>query len=117
MVNLPEIIVVNGIGVCLIGFLFMTMTQKKETRFITYKLFILMISITLVGCIVEVLSFLIDGKVFNGNIALSYIMNSFLFFGTVSIAHFAVERNFPRLFSHLRRESRFSPLQCPAFSV
>lgn len=85
MVNLPEIIVVNGIGVCLIGFLFMTMTQKKETRLIMYKLFILMISITLVGCIVEVLSFLIDGKVFTGNIALSYIMNSFLFFGTVSI--------------------------------
>ena len=85
MVNLPEIIVVNGIGVCLIGFLFMTMTQKNETRFITHKLFILMINITLVGCIVEVLSFVIDGKVFTGSIVLSYIMNSFLFFGTVSI--------------------------------
>ena len=73
MVNLPEIIVVNGIGVCLIGFLFMTMTHKKETRFITHKLFILMINITLVGCIVEVLSFLVDGKVFTGSIVLSYV--------------------------------------------
>ena len=49
MANLPEIIVVNGIGVCLVCFLFMTMTQKNETRFITHKLFILMISIPILN--------------------------------------------------------------------
>ncbi|MDO4481153.1 MAG: GGDEF domain-containing protein [Bacillota bacterium] len=44
-----------------------------------------MINITAAGCIAEILTFIIDGRMFPGGVPLSYLLNSFCFIGTCSI--------------------------------
>ena len=41
--------------------------------------------ITLFGCFIEILTFVIDGKVFFGSRILSYALNTFCFVGTCTV--------------------------------
>lgn len=63
-VNVVEIIIVNGIEIFLMGFILLTRIESIEKRFAGDKIFDIMIWITLVGCLVETVTFVIDGKTF-----------------------------------------------------
>ena len=83
--NLPEILIVNGIGIFLMVFLRLTRIENTEKRFIGDQIFDTMIWITVFGCLAEIITFLIDGKMFFGCRALAYILNSFCFIGTCGV--------------------------------
>lgn len=83
--NLAEILVVNGIGVAMIVFLRLTMLEIPKPRRAGDVLYSMMTTLAALGCVVEVLTFLIDGRSFPGCRILSYLLNGFLFFGTIMV--------------------------------
>lgn len=102
--NLPEILIVNGIGIFLMVFLRLTRIENTEKRFIGDQIFDTMIWITVFGCLAEILTFLIDGHIFYGCRVISYILNSFCFIGTCGVGFlwclfvdFRIYNNFSRL--------------------
>ena len=84
-INMAEILIVNNIGIFLMVFLRMTRIENVEKRFVGDKIFDIMTWITIAGCTAEILTFVIDGKVFAGCRMLSYLLNSFCFIGTCSV--------------------------------
>lgn len=86
-INFIEIIIVNGIGAFLMIFLKLTRIENIEKRIAGDKLFDAMISITTAGCLVEILTFVINGREFVCAETLSYILNSLCFIGTCSVGY------------------------------
>ena len=84
-VNMTEILIVNFIGVILMVFLLLTRIENIEKRFAGDILFDTMIWITIAGCLVEILTFVVDGKIFPLCREVSYLLNSFCFIGTGSL--------------------------------
>ena len=85
MPNMSEIFIVNGIGICLMVFLHLTRIKKTEKRFISDWLFDTMTWTAIAGCLVETLTFILDGKMFPGCRTLSYLLNSLCFIGTCGV--------------------------------
>ena len=85
LVNMTEILIVNFIGVILMVFLLLTRIENIEKRFAGDILFDTMIWITIAGCLVEILTFVVDGKIFPLCREVSYLLNSFCFIGTGSL--------------------------------
>ena len=83
--NFEEIFIVNGIGVALLLFLRLIRIENGKKRLLDDKLYDLMIWITIGGCIVETLTFVVDGQIFPGCIPISYLLNSLCFIGTCSV--------------------------------
>lgn len=83
--NFSEIFIVNGIGIFLMIFLLVTRIENTKERHLDDRIFNIMIWLTIAGCLAEALSFMIDGKSFAGNRALSYFLNSFCFVGTCNV--------------------------------
>ena len=81
-VNLQEILIVNGLGITLMIFMLLMRRQNVQKRYYREKLYGTMIWLTIMGCAVETLSFLVDNRVFFGCIPLSYLLNSLCFLGT-----------------------------------
>lgn len=81
-VNLQEILIVNGLGITLMIFLLLMRRRNVQKRYYIEKLYGTMIWLTIMGCAVETLSFLVDNRVFFGCIPLSYLLNSLCFLGT-----------------------------------
>ena len=84
-VNIQEILIVNGIGVLLMLLLRATWIGGVKQRQVGDRLYDAMINITLAGCILETITFLIDRVQFPGCRAVSYITNGLLFMGTITV--------------------------------
>ena len=84
-INLQEILIVNGIGITLMAYLLLMRFQSIKKKGRRERLFDAMVWMTIGGCTVETLSFLVDGKLFPGSIALSYILNSLCFILTCGV--------------------------------
>ena len=87
-INIPEILLVNAIGVMLMLLLRATWLGSVKRRRAGDILYDMMILITILGCVLEPVSFLIDGKLFPGCRAVSYAVNALLFLGTISVGFF-----------------------------
>lgn len=83
--NLTEIVIVNSIGIVLMIFLRLTRIETSENHTYENRLFNIMVWITMAGCAAELLTFLIDGKIFPGCRFCSYLLNSLCFIGTCTI--------------------------------
>ena len=86
-VNFAEIIIVNGIVAFLMIFLKMTRIENIGKKIAGDKMFDAMIYITTAGCLIEILTFVINGRVFASAVTLSYILNSLCFIGTCSVGY------------------------------
>ena len=102
-VNFSEILVVNSIGIVLMAFLQLTRVENKEKRLLCEKIFDVMIWITMAGCLIEMITFLIDGKLFPGCRILSYVLNSACFVGTCSLGFLWTVFVDLRIFNSMRR--------------
>ena len=87
-INIPEILLVNAIGVTLMLLLRATWLGSVKRRRAGDILYDMIILITILGCVLEPISFLIDGKLFPGCRAVSYAVNALLFLGTISVGFF-----------------------------
>lgn len=102
-VNIQEILIVNSIGVILMAFLQYVRYKKNEKKKYGEPIFDVMIWTAVAGCILESVSFVIDGRVFPGCILLSYISNSLCFIGTSGVGFLWCLYTEIRIFRSLQR--------------
>ena len=86
--NFVEIYAVNLIGILLMMFLRLTRVKSNEKFPNGEKIFDILIWLTIMGCFIEMLTFVIDGKIFPGCKILSYVMNSLCYIGTCTVGYF-----------------------------
>lgn len=105
-VNFAEIFIVNGIGICLMAFLRVTRIENIEENSFGERLYNIMLWLTIAGCFVESLTFVIDGRIFWGCRAISYLLNSFCFIGTCTVGYlWCLYMDF-RIFGSMKRIRR-----------
>ena len=78
--NLPAILNANGLGICLLLVLLFSKRHPARPRTLDGRLFYGMCWLNLALCVVETLSFMLDGTLFWGARALAILANCLLFF-------------------------------------
>lgn len=111
-VNFMEIVIVNGIGILLMVLLRLSRIENIEKRFFGDIVFDVMIWLTIAGCLVEIGTFVIDGKMFFGSRALSYLMNSFCFIGTCTVGFLWCLFVDFRIFNNINRIRKKAKILC-----
>lgn len=101
--NMAEILIVNGLGIFLMAFLRLTRIENAEKRLDGERYFDIMLWLTIAGCFIEALTFVIDGKMFPFCRAMSYVLNSFLFIATCSVGFLWCLYVDFRLYNSIRR--------------
>ncbi len=86
MNDLREITIVNGIAVLMMVFLLFTRNKNRESLHQEDKLYDSMVIITILGAIVETIAYFFDGVFTVNAIFISYLCNTLVFLGIVSIA-------------------------------
>lgn len=84
-VNLQEILIVNSLGILLMAFLQYVRLKNIKDKKLGEPLFDAMIWSTVTCCAFEMISFLVDGKMFTGAMFLSYLSNSICYIGTTMV--------------------------------
>lgn len=85
MIDLKEIIAVNGITLLMMWYLLVCRRKNRERTRTEDKIYDGMVLVNLLGAVFETISFLVDGKNIPAGRLLNYISNSLCFAGTVSI--------------------------------
>lgn len=109
-VNIPAVLVANGLGVCLM--LTILLTKRRRVRLSSYdgKLFVLMCRICLALCVLESVGFLLDGKIFPGDREITLLLNTFVFLASVVIAYLWICYVDFKLFESHARLRRIYPI-------
>ncbi|MBQ6180442.1 MAG: GGDEF domain-containing protein [Ruminococcus sp.] len=84
--NLQSIIITNCIGAAMLIVLLLSSYLVRQRRQVSDKLFTAMIILTGSACIIEMLTFVLDGKDFTGARVFAWIGNSWLYFSNVLIS-------------------------------
>lgn len=79
MINLPAILISNGLGASLMLTLFLSIRRVTRNVFFDERVFFLMCRLTFFLCIVETAAFWIDGQTFPGAILCNRVLNATLF--------------------------------------
>ena len=77
--ELKSIFISNGVGVVLLALLAFVSRTKVQRRRTEDKLYTIMIIGVMLGCCMEALSYMLDGRLFPGARLLNYIANTYLF--------------------------------------
>ena len=107
---MTEIAIVNSIGACLMLFLLLTRIENKDKKMAGDRIFDIMIWVTFLGCLIESLTFVVDGENFPACRAVSYILNSLCFIGTCSVGFMwciFVDYKIYNSVKRIRRKSRY----------
>lgn len=109
-VNIPAVLVANGLGVCLM--LTILLTKRRRVRLSSYdgKLLVLMCRICLALCVLESVGFLLDGKIFPGDREITLLLNTFVFLASVVIAYLWICYVDFKLFESHARLRRIYPI-------
>lgn len=84
--NLQSIIITNCIGAAMLIVLLLSSYLVRQRRQLSDKLFTHMIIMTGASCIIEMLTFVIDGKRFTGDRLLAWLGNSWLYFANAVVS-------------------------------
>ena len=87
MVNMGEVLIVNGIGVFLLLRLLFTRAAGQADHFHWERLFTAMILLTILGLTSEAMSFLIDGTRFPGSRVLNTLLNTLCFLSSSTLGY------------------------------
>lgn len=118
MINLPAVFVANAVGVFLMIILLISNRARIRSALFDERLFILMTFLTMMQCIVEIVTFVIDGKVFTGSRSISVILNSYLFAADIFFAYIWTVYLDYKLFEDIKRLKRIYPfVGIPAYTV
>lgn len=82
--NLRSIVATNLIGVTLILILFVNGHRMFRNKQYEMKIFYVMLWVILSSCLVEMFSYIIDGRLFPGAVPLNMFLNSYLYIANVS---------------------------------
>ena len=103
MINLTAIFISNGLAVMLMILLLFSHRRRSRNLFYDDKLFSWMCMLTLFLSICETVVFCIDGVVFTGAIALSRVLNAFIFMSNAVFSFSWVVYIYYKLFGNLDR--------------
>lgn len=116
--NITAILVANGFGIANMLMLLLCGNKKSERTSFSDKVFCLLIWTTIGLCLLEAISFLIDGKIFYGAIFLSYLINCLLFATIIVFAILWIIYLDYRLFEDINRiKRRLWLIVLPGFMV
>lgn len=101
MINLTAIFISNGLAVMLMILLLFSHRRRSRNLFYDDKLFSWMCMLTLFLSICETVVFCIDGVVFTGAIALSRVLNAFIFMSNAVFSFSWVVYIYYKLFGNL----------------
>ena len=109
MINLPAVFVANGLGVALMLTLIFSNRRVARNMFLDDKLFYTMNWLALLLCVVETITFCVDGRSFAGAVFWNRLLNVVLFVADISFAFlWTVYVDF-KLFGRLDRLHRIYP--------
>ena len=117
-VNIPAVLVANGLGLCLM--IAIILAKRKRGRMVSYdgKIFYLMCRLCLGLCALESLTFLLDGQAFAGARALSIFLNAAIFFSSVTMSFLWIcYVDFKLLESHERLKRIYPIAAIPAAAI
>lgn len=118
MINLSSVIITNITGVVLMAALLFGGRFYAKKMLFDERLFCVMVYLTIAQCTIEVLTFLIDSRLFPGARVLSVILNTLLFINCiVFVFGWTVYVDY-KLFGNIRRILRlYSVIGIPALAV
>ncbi len=82
--NIQAIILSNSIGCIILIVLMISSHLVRQRRLLSDRLFTLMAALTASGCILEMVSFIVDGKTFNGSHEIAMSLNTLLYLDNIS---------------------------------
>ncbi len=85
--SLQSILVTNGIGCVILVILLINSYVVRLRRKVTDRIFTAMIFLTASACILEGLSFILDGKVFSMAYLWDLLINSYLYFCNITVSY------------------------------
>ena len=117
-INMPAVLVANGLGICLM--LAVLLSRHRRVRMVSFdgKLFYLMCLLCLTLCMLETISFALDGKLFAGARELTTFLNCLSLALAVTLAFLWVCYVDFRLFRDRHRlNKRYSIVGIPAVLI
>lgn len=118
MINLPAVFIANAVGIFLMIILLVSNRTRARSVFFDERLFVLMTFLTMMQCIVEMVTFVIDGKLFPGARILSIVLNAYLFAANIFFAYTWTVYVDYKLFEDIGRLKKIYPyVGIPAFAV
>ena len=82
--NIQAIIVANSIGCIILIVLLVSSTLIRQRRLLSDRIFALMTGLTAIGCIMETVSFIVDGKQFKGSSQIAMTLNTLLYMDNIT---------------------------------
>ena len=113
-VNIPSVLVANGIGVCLMSAILFNSHKRARMAFVDGRLFYWMCRICFALCILETAGFLLDGRRFPGAEVLLVLSNSAVFFLAPVLACLWLFYMNYKLFESPERLRKMLPATIPA---
>lgn len=110
MVNLPAILIANGLGATLMLILIFSNRADVRSVFLDEKLFYGMCLLTLALCVGETATFLLDGQLFPGARPLLRLLNTLLFVGNSLFSFLWTVYVDYKLFGRMDRLRRIYPI-------
>lgn len=118
MVNLPAVIIANGVGVALMAVLLLSGHKNARNVFFDEKLFFAMAVLTIVLCLSETASFCMDGKLFPLARGINIFLNSLIFCLNMVFCYVWVVYVDYKLFESMERlRRRALPMAVPALVI
>ena len=106
MIDYPQIITANAVGLMLMLILLLHMRGRTRSALVGDRLFVIMVYLTAVLCVLETVSFLVDGRQFYGARALNLLSNGLVFALDIVFAYIWVLYADFRLFGSMARLRR-----------
>ena len=107
--GLQAVICTNAVGIAVVLMLWVTTRTRIHEEMISERLYRIMLFVTMLQCLVETLSFVVDGRQFEGARLLALVFNSYLFGANIFFAFIWTVYVDYRLFRSLRRLHKFYP--------
>ena len=109
MINLPAILIANGIAVMLLLIILLSFKRPLRHVLLDEKIFFTMVILNIVQCVIETVVFFMDGKMVYGYHALLIALNAILFIANIVFAFFWTVYVDYKLFTDINRIKRIYP--------
>ena len=109
MINLPAILIANGIAVMLLLIILLSFKRPLRHVLLDEKIFFTMVILNIVQCVIETVVFFMDGKMVYGYHALLIALNAILFIANIVFAFFWTIYVDYKLFTDINRIKRIYP--------
>lgn len=87
MIDFSDVVIANGTAIVLLVMMLLNIKKPMKASLLDEKIFYLMVTATIFQCIVETLSFYIDGNIAPGMKEINYLVNTLLYINCIIFAY------------------------------